>query len=75
MLLKSKDGWNVILYVVRNGNKDILRFLYKENLNFEDCFESKRNVLYIFCDNGYLIICKYIVKVCFFLFNVVDYKG
>lgn len=75
MSSKSKDGWNAILHAARNGNKDILRFLYKEKLNFEDCSESKRNALHISCDNGHLTTCKYIVKVCPSLLNAVDHKG
>lgn len=75
MFLKSKEGWNVILYVVRNGNLEVLKFLRKENISFKYRLESDRNVLYIVCDYGYLDICKYVLKKCLFLFYVVDYKG
>lgn len=72
MFLKSKEGWNVILYVVRNGNLEVLKFLRKENISFKYRLESDWNVLYIVCDYGYLDLCKYVLKECLFLFFVID---
>lgn len=67
--------WNVLLYVVKNGNISILEFLQIKDINFCYIFESNRNVFYIVCDYGYLSVCEKIIEVCLFLFDIVDYKG
>lgn len=35
MIVKCEDGWNVILYVVKNGYVEILKFLKEKNIFFE----------------------------------------
>lgn len=72
---ESKEGWNVILYVVKNGYINVLKFLNVKKVSFKNKFESDRNVLYIVCDNGYFEVCEYILENFFFLLKIVDYKG
>lgn len=57
MFEKSNEEWNVILYVVKNGNIIILEFFYKNEVNIGYNLVSKKNVLYVVCDNGYLNVC------------------
>lgn len=35
MIVKCEDGWNVILYVVKNGYVEILKFLKEKNIFFD----------------------------------------
>lgn len=72
---ESKEGWNVILYVVKNGYINVLKFFNVKKVSFEYKFESDRNVLYIVCDNGYFEVCEYVLENFFFLLKIVDYKG
>lgn len=75
MFLKSKEGWNVILYVVRNGNLEVLKFLRKENISFKYRLESDKNVLYIVCDYGYWIYVNMFLKNVYFCFMLLIIKG
>lgn len=75
VVVKSNDDWIVVLYVVKNGNIDFLKFLYEKKVCFNYKFESDRNILYIVCDNGYLEICIFLMDICFFLLLVFDEKG
>lgn len=72
---ESIEGWNVILYVVKNGYINVLKFFKVKKVSFMYKFESVRNVLYIVCDNGYFEVCEYILENFFFLLKVIDYKG
>lgn len=63
---ESKEGQNVILYVIKNGYINVLKFFNVKKVSFEYKFESDRNVLYIVCDNGYFEVCEYILENFFF---------
>lgn len=75
VVVKSNDDWIVVLYVVKNGNMEFLKFLFENEVGFDYKFESDRNVLYIVCDNGYLELCIFLMDNCFFLLLVFDEKG
>lgn len=49
--------------------------MVEKKVSFKYVFESKRNVLYIVCDNCYFEVCKFLIGISLFLLLVFDEKG
>lgn len=75
VIVKIFNDWIVVLYVVKNGYMDFLKFLFENRVGFDYKFRSDRNVLYNVCDNGYLEVSIFLMNICFFLLLVFDEKG
>lgn len=64
--LEDDLGWNVLYFVVKGGNLDILKELYIIYKIFIGCLiKDRKIILYIVCIYKYFNICRYVVE-CFY---------
>lgn len=60
--VKNRESWNLIQYVVKNGNFEVVKFFYENGVDIKNKFyKMGKNCLYIVCEKGFNDVCVYIL--------------
>lgn len=60
--VKNRESWNLIQYVVKNGNFEVVEFFYENGVDIKNKFyKMGKNCLYIVCEKGFNDVCVYIL--------------
>lgn len=60
--VKNRESWNLIQYVVKNGNFEVVKFFYENGVDIKNKFyKMGKNCLYIVCEKGCNDVCVYIL--------------